>query len=727
MRQLLPWVALLALPGCPRPDDDPTGATDATDVTDGTDSTDATDDTDDTDVPGPAARPTNERCVAFPRPPVLSGVRLERVWPNVSASLVTTLTPHPDGGWVATERRGRVLWWPDDPSATATVLATVPVDSSDNEEGLLGFAFHPDYAENNEVLLSYTTSPGGDRRSVVTRVQTRGDKTLDLSTESTIISVRQPAWNHNGGHIAFGPDDLLYIGLGDGGGGGDPYDNGQDPDTLLGALLRIDVDSGSPYAIPADNPFVGGGGAAEIYAWGLRNPWKFSFDRATGDLWLADVGQNRLEEIDLIKKGGNYGWNSMEGTECYIRGCDPSGLELPVAEYGRSLGKSITGGVVYRGSEVPSLVGNYLYGDFAFGRAWRLFRDVETGEWTPEEILPGGSGSWSTFALAPDGEAVFVDYGGRFYELRPTTPDEPTGFPTTLSATGCTDPADVTQPDAGLIPYSVAHPFWSDGADKDRWLAIPDERTIDARSDGQWILPVGSVVVKNFARGGERLSTRLMVHHNDGWAGYTYRWRPDGSDADYVVGGSVDAVSGGDWHFPGTGDCATCHTEAAGFTLGLESIQMATDHTYDNGVGDQIEVLSRIGVVQGPGLQGVEGLPDRDAAGATVPQRARAWLHSNCASCHQPGTTGGDQDWRWQTALPDTAACNEDPVRSDLGISGAKLVAPGAPERSVLLARLRDPDLHRMPPLGSLQIDTDGADLIEAWIRGLAACDVDDR
>jgi glucose/arabinose dehydrogenase len=247
------------------------------------------------------------------------------------------------------------------------------------EQGLLGLAFHPNYSSNGFFYVDYTAE--NPRRTVISRFSaSQGNPNqADENSEQVILEVAQPYSNHNGGQIAFGPDGYLYVAFGDGGSGGDPEGNGQGRSTLLGAILRIDVDmvsEGRDYGIPVGNPFVGNtqGYKEEIYAYGLRNPWRFSFDPVTGWLWTGDVGQDRLEEIDIIESGRNYGWNIMEASLCYSpsEGCNRTGLELPLWDYGRDLGVSVTGGFVYRGSMFPDLVGAYIYGDYGSGRIWAL-------------------------------------------------------------------------------------------------------------------------------------------------------------------------------------------------------------------------------------------------------------------------------------------------------------------------------------------------------------------
>ena len=286
-----------------------------------------------------------------------------------------------------TEQKGFITAFPNrqDVAKSSIFLdITGRVNEGGNEEGLLGLAFDPGY-ENNGLFYVYYSAKN-PRRSVVSRfsVKPNDPGKADPGSESIVMEIAQPFSNHNGGQIAFGPDGYLYIGLGDGGRGGDPMLNGQNTATLLGSLLRIDVSNLGgrfSYRIPGDNPLSSVAGAKpEIWAYGFRNPWRFSFDRETGDLWLGDVGQNLWEEINLVKKGRNYGWNVMEGTHCFRprNGCNETGSELPIVEYSSSQGCSVIGGYVYRGTRLPSLFGAYLYGDFCRGTVWGLRRDGQT-------------------------------------------------------------------------------------------------------------------------------------------------------------------------------------------------------------------------------------------------------------------------------------------------------------------------------------------------------------
>ncbi len=337
-----------------------------------------------TPVSIPTPTPTSTPTTTPPLSTIPAGsIQVEQVFPNLSFQEMTNLVqPDDTSGLIfVTEQRGVIhAFAASQPQQGSHVVLDITdrVNRGGNEEGLLGLAFDPDYRENGNFYIYYSaTNP---RRSVVSRFSLdQGNPSVaDPQSEVIIMEVEQPFSNHNGGQLAFGPDGYLYIGLGDGGSAGDPQGNGQNLGTLVGSILRIDISGLSAtgdYKIPVDNPFIDTAGArAEIWAFGLRNPWRFSFDRETGLLWAGDVGQNMWEEIEIITKGANYGWNIMEGFHCYspATGCDQSGLTLPLVEYDHSQGCSVTGGYVYRGDKIPSLQGHYIYGDYCSGNIWAL-------------------------------------------------------------------------------------------------------------------------------------------------------------------------------------------------------------------------------------------------------------------------------------------------------------------------------------------------------------------
>lgn len=309
------------------------------------------------------------------------------------------------GGTIRTIQNGVRL---PDPFLDITAL----VESGD-EKGLLGLAFHPAYKQNGRFFVDYTRRVHGQLQTVIGEYHVSASDPNKADPNGTEVLVAdQPFDNHNGGQVAFGPDKFLYIAFGDGGSSGDPFGNGQNLNTLLGKLLRIDIDSATPYAIPPDNPFANNPSArGEIWVYGTRNPWRFSFDRRTGMLFAGDVGQDDWEEVDIITKGNNYGWNVMEGFHCYPPGsqCNKTGLTLPITEYSHSEGVAIIGGYVYRGSAIPQLSGVYVFGDYVSGKIWAL-RQISPGKWRRTSLLSSGK-ILSGFGQDSAGELYVLDYG----------------------------------------------------------------------------------------------------------------------------------------------------------------------------------------------------------------------------------------------------------------------------------------------------------------------------
>ncbi|MEE9130133.1 MAG: PQQ-dependent sugar dehydrogenase [Phycisphaerales bacterium] len=365
---------------------------------------------------------------------LLPTVGLSRAFPRLTFTRPVYLTHAGDGSnrLFVLDQRGRILVFENrsDVSAAQEFLDIRPiVRMRHNEEGLLALAFHPKYAENGRFYVYYSASD--PLRGVLSRFSVSGDDPdrADPSSEQVILEVEQPWGNHNGSTVLFGPDGYLYMSLGDGGAANDPHNNGQDLSTLLATIIRIDVDhreADRNYAIPKDNPFVNRPGArGEIWAYGLRNIWRMSFDRETGDLWGGDIGQNKFEEIDLIVKGGNYGWNIREGKHDFKPRESAEPLIDPVVEYGRREGISVTGGYVYRGDRIPQLRGAYIYADYASGKIWALrYRDGEVT--AHREIFVGSRRAYITsFGEGPDGEMYIVAFDhldgrgspGRIYRL----------------------------------------------------------------------------------------------------------------------------------------------------------------------------------------------------------------------------------------------------------------------------------------------------------------------
>ena len=700
-------------------------------------------------APDMAAPPYYGNCTAPPRPPSNVAVQLVNAFPGRTFSLPLAIRQAPGDAahFYICEQGGKVRRIDATGTAPPIDVADVtnaPVGTlvSGGEAGLLGLAFSPAWQTNHTVYLSFTptsASAAAGFKSFLARMTSSADgSSFDVANEQPVLSLDQPFSNHNGGNILFGHDGYLYFGLGDGGSGGDPGNRAQDLTLWFGKMLRIDVDGQTTYAIPPTNPFATSATAKhEIYAYGLRNPWRWSFDRATGDLWVGDVGQNVWEEVDKVQLGGNYGWNRCEGNHKYDPAnpnspdagpCDLPGAIAPIVDYSHSDpqgGNSITGGYVYRGTAMPSLVGSYIYADEGSGRVYRIAYDA-TGKTSNELLLETGK-NITSFGEGLDGELYVSSYGdGVIYELAPSGPPTTTNFPATLSATGCFSPDVPAQPTATLFPYEVNTPLWSDGADKRRWMQLPPGGLIHVNSDDDWDLPVGTVLLKEFSVGGKRIETRMLVHHDDGdWAGYSYEWSDDQTDATLLPASKSKLLDNGQtWYFPSRTDCLRCHTQAAGRTLGLETAQM--NRGAPAGGTNQLDALTALGAFDTPlaaPASMLPALPAIDDTTAPVDQRARAYLHSNCSFCHRMGGTAQiPPDWRFGLTLAQTGACNATPLDGDLGHTGAKVIAPGMPDLSILSLRIKSSDAYRMPPLASHVVDPMGTAGIDAWITSLTGC-----
>ncbi len=699
-------------------------------------------------------RPSNTTCVAPARGTGSSTLSVQRVFPSLPAfaePVQMLQAPGDNARWFVVEKPGVIRVFANNPAVTVT---QVFLDIRDRvvrlgqcECGLLGLAFHPNFPATNRVYVNYNDPQFRSITSEFTSPD--GGLTLNPNSERILLTVNKPADNHNGGQLHFGPDGFLYLGLGDGGGGGDPQENAQNPQRLLGKMLRIDVNAappGQPYGIPDDNPFAGnarcnvnGSGTQncpEIYALGLRNPWRWSFDRQTGQQWVADVGQGSWEEINILTRGGNYGWDNREGAHCFEppSGCITAGMIDPVAEYDHSVGESITGGYVYRGTQTTEVFGRYVFADFITGLiaslapgpggTYTITRHVQPGT-----APPGAPGQLniSAFGESNAGELYAIDFfRGQLFRLVFTQSGSGgDNVPQQLSATGCINTSSPGAPPLlSLIPYAPNAAFWSDGAAKERWAGLPNGLNIAVQGSGDWDPPNGTVLVKHFRIGNQLVETRLFMRHPDGvWAGYTYQWNQAQTDATRVTGGGTANVGGQTWIFPSEAQCMQCHTQAAGFSLGLETAQQNGNLTYPQTGrnANQITTLNAVNVLTPPVGANPPAYANPSDAGAALNDRARSYLHTNCANCHRPGgPTGVNLDLRHGTALAQTGACDVAPSAGDLGIANARIIAPGDAARSVLLARMarrNDPDM--MPPIASNLRDSAGETLISSWIGSL--------
>lgn len=668
-------------------------------------------------------------------------VDLVDAFPSLSFSNPVYVTHSGDGTdrLFVVEQRGTIQVFTND---SDTVEATLFLDiqdrvTFDGEMGLLGLAFDPNLETSGEFYVYYIA--GSPRRSVLSRF-TVSENQADVNSEQVILELAQPYSNHNGGTILFGQDGYLYLGLGDGGSGGDPLNSGQDTSTLLGSILRIDPQS-EGYSVPEDNPFVGQDGfMPEIWAYGFRNPYRFSMDRETGDIWIGDVGQGSVEEIDLLQKGGNFGWNHYEGTDVYGDVSSELSYLAPVFEYGHDEGVSITGGNVYRGSDVPALQGQYIYGDFGYQTVWALSLDENNQAIENRVIAVEAPDKISGFGEDEAGELYLVGYNGKIYRFANGENMDPLqGFPDKLSETGLFIETASLTPQSSLQSYTVQSPLWSDGAEKQRWIYLPPGEMVGFSETEAWDFPIGTVLVKHFDMPLEDLGqplitpleTRILVRKENTWVGATYRWNETLDDAhllqdavfETISVATEEGVEDREYYFPSSNDCVVCHHEKAGRVLGVRTEQLNGDVDLGfDGVINQITFWQQQGLLNGflADTESLLTLVAVDDKTQSLETRARSYLAANCSFCHQPGgTTTSNMDLRMATPLAETNVLDAIPQSGDLGIADARIVQPGERASSVLWLRMQALDDNRMPPLASHTVDEEALSVIGDWIDQL--------
>ena len=651
--------------------------------------------------------------------------------------------------------------------------------------------FHPNFLENGIMYIGSNGKKEGqsNRSRIVRHTMSRSAPFELIGDDVTVIEWESNG--HNGAAATFGHDGMMYVTSGDGTSDSDANVTGQDLTKMLAKVMRIDVDhpdANRNYSVPKDNPFVNVADAVpETWAYGLRNPWRITTDAKTGQIWVGNNGQDMWEQVYLLERGANYGWSVFEGGHPFYskRKLGPTPHVLPTVDHPHSEARSLTGGVVYYGKKLPELQGAYIYGDYSTGKIWGIRHDGKSIVWhreiadTPFQI--------SAISLDPDGELMVVDHRGDkqggLYHLEPTPVDSaPNRFPRLLSQTGLFQEVANHKIADGLIPYSINAPFWSDGATKSRFIALPKDGKIEIPDQWAWQFPESTVIVKSFElemvagdpASNKWIETRLLVKEQGEWVGYSYAWNKEQTEAELVEASgrdhdfSIGAATGTRtqaWHFPSRTECMVCHTRAAGYLLGLTTIQMNREHDYGayvranqldaleamdvlktnwvehakesiriqmkgEGMSDkEIELqIAKLKVDQGQrdlttnGMMGKPGTENRKLvdpydSSAELEQRARSFLHSNCAYCHiEAGGGNAKMNLAYYEGISQMNVVDVEPIHHRFDKPDARLIAPGSIERSVLLHRVGMRGPGQMPQLSTNRIDEKALQMLKKWV-----------
>ncbi|MGH7172597.1 MAG: PQQ-dependent sugar dehydrogenase [Gemmataceae bacterium] len=739
---------------------------------------------------------TTSRVVGSPEPP--PPYRVQRLYPNLKIDFPVAVVHQPGSARLLFITQGR-------PYAPTTIRRMEDDPNTSKTEKLLEFdgvateiKFHPNFKTNGYVYIGMngpSSGPSGAKKTRILRYTMERKPPYHLDPKSATLIIEWPSDGHNGGALAFGKDGVLYVTSGDGTSDSDTHIVGQDLSKLTAKVLRLDVDHpdpGKPYSVPKDNPFVGQKNVRpETWAYGLRNPWRMTVDEKTGHIWVGNNGQDLWEQVYFLKKGANYGWSVMEGSHPFYlnRKAGPTPFSKPAAEHPHSEARSLTGGIVYYGAKHPELQGVYIYGDYSTGKIWGVRHDGKRVTWHKE--LARTRLQITGFGVDSHGEILIADHRGQgkggFYTLEATPKDlPPSTFPRKLSESGLFRSVKGHKMEPALVPYSVNAPLWSDGAYKERWIALPGAGSrIDFTTQRGWKFPDKTVLVKSFALEMEEgnpasrrwIETRFLTNQQGEWFGYSYQWNDEqtdgvlvddkGLDREYSIRVKPGGARKQTWHYPSRTECMVCHSRAANFVLGLTELQMNKEHDY-NGVRDnQLRVLEHLGMLrvnwkeetkttfrreaQAKGMteRQINKLFDKMTATRlqrepmlssllTAPPekyrrlvdpydrkqdinlRARSYLHANCAQCHvEAGGGNAQMELEFNTKLDKMRLIDVKPVHDTFGLPDARLVAPGHPERSVLLRRISHRDAGHMPPLATSIVDRDAAQVMHDWIKQL--------
>ena len=739
----------------------------------------------------------NMKVVGSPEPPL--PYKTVNAFPKLKLKNLTCILPVPDSNLMLASSMDR----PYAPSSIVRFDSREDVAESltllESKDTIFDMLFHPDYKKNGYLYLGCNgPGPEAKKHTRVVRYTISNKSPFTIDPKSAVTIKEWHSDGHNGAALAFGKDGMLYVTSGDGTSDSDTWVSGQDMTRPLGKVLRLDVDhpdEGKQYSIPKDNPFLHIKDAVpETWAYGLRNPWRMHCDKKTGHLWVGNNGQDLWEQVYFIRKGDNYGWSVMEGSHPFysLRKPGPTPFVKPIAEHHHSEARSLTGGIVYYGSKFPELQGCYIYGDHSTGKIWGIRHDGEKVTWHKE--IADTSLQITGFGEDNDGNLLVVDLLGIIHKFIPVPKDLPQPhFPKKLSESGLFQSIRSHEMVEGVIPYSVNAPFWSDQAFKARFIALPEFDSegkptfIDYSNTKSWTFPNGTVIVKSFAlemehgnpQSKEWIETRFMTRQEGEWAGYSYLWNKEQTDADLVESAGRDVsfqiADKGEkegtrkqvWHYPSRAECMVCHSRASNFVLGLCEVQMNKSHDYKTGSENQLnhleqlrilkprssdlkESLKRIGQADGKKDKELDewvntqlSFPDQRKPATpdyllplpvsqlkklvnpydktnSLEARVKSYLHSNCANCHINAGGGNSQmDLDFFADKDKIKILDEKPNHHTFGFKDAKIIAPGDPERSVLLHRISIVGTGQMPQISRNMVDKQAVELFTEWIRSL--------
>lgn len=693
---------------------------------------------------------TTSKITGSPQPP--SPYVTERVFPSLSFAEPCELVAVPGTNrLLVIEVKGKLYTFENKP-ADENLQPELFADVTQLDPGFFrvyGIAFHPKFGDpkfpdQRYCYISYVLNgrtPQGTRVSRF-KVTDTDPPTVDLASEQIVIT-----WlggGHNGGHLQFGPDGMLYISTGDGGDSfpADGHNTGQDIGDLLASVLRIDVDhtdGNKLYRIPTDNPFVGQPKArGEVWAYGLRNPWKMCFNPADCSLWVGDVGWELWEMIYRIERGGNYGWSLMEGKQPVhrerVRG--PSPILPPTVEHDHTEARSITGGYFSQTDRLPELRDTYIYGDYVTGKIWGV--KWAGGGVTKKEELVDTTLAIVSFGLDQNGEVLILDYGGTLHRLKENPRrNQNANFPTKLSETGLFADLKNDVPQAGVIPYAIHAEPWADGTTAKRFVALPGgaQLTTYTKTDvqiglikGEFQFPTDGVLAKTIylemvagkPESRRRVETQVLHFDVDTWKAYNYIWNDEQTEATLAPDVSSDrafvikdekAPSGQrqqTWHHASRTECILCHTTRAASIHGFRFPQL-----------QNLSQLAGLEIFAEPVPEKISAYPSITDTSKTLEERARAYLHVNCAHCHRRGG-GGSASFDVQYEIPfDKTRLDTRPTQGTFNLPGAHVVTAGDAYRSVLYYRMAKLGHGRMPQFGSQVVDESGLKLIHDWIESL--------